>query len=56
MGSLSTAPLIMFNLSGVKCMLCMFQCNSNGMFSLCGGNWLRWFAKTISFHGLYCKV
>ena len=39
----------MFNLSGVKWMLCMFWCNSIGMFSFHDGNWLRQSAKTISF-------
>ena len=37
-GSLSTAPLTMFNLSGVKYMLCMFWCNLIGMFSFLDGN------------------
>ena len=42
MGSLSNASLIMFNLSGVKCMLCMYWCSSIGMFSFYDGNQLRW--------------
>ena len=53
MGSLSTAPLIMFSLSGVRCMLQMFWCSSIGMFSFCDGNQLRGSVKTISFPGLY---
>ena len=48
-GSLSTASLTMFNLSGVKWMLCMFWCNLIGMFSLCEGQP----SKTISFPDLY---
>ena len=55
-GSLSTAPLTTFNLSSVKYMLCIFWCNSIGMFSFHGGNWLRQSAKTITFPGLYCIV
>ena len=54
--SLSTAPLTMLNLPGVKYMLYMFWCNSIGVFSFLDGNQLRQSAKTISFHGLYCIV
>ena len=53
MGSLSIAPLIMFSLSGVKCMLCMFWHSSISMFSFYDGNQLRQSAKTISFPGLH---
>ena len=48
-GSLTTAPLIMFNLSGVKCLSWMFWCSSIGIFSFCEGNLMGWSAKTISF-------
>ena len=56
MGSLSTDPLTMFNLSGAKCMSCIFWCSSIGMFSFLEGNLLRLSAKTISFPGLYTMV
>ena len=56
MGSLSTAPLTMFNLSGAKCMLWIFWSSSIGIYSFLEGNQLRWSAKTISISGLYTMV
>ena len=56
MGSLSTSPLMMFNLSGVQCMLWTFWCSSISIFSFCYWKLLRQSAKTISFPGLYCIV
>ena len=53
MRSLSAAPLTMCSLSGVKCIVFMFWCNSIGMFSFLDGKQLRQSAKTISFPGLY---
>ena len=48
----------MFNLSGVKYMLCMFWCNSIGMFSFSGWQKTKVVCQDHFFfwHVLYCVI